>query len=111
MCGRWTNCSVFTYRPSISGDDDSVFPRYRDTTRLPSRGVNSPQGRGICGGLSPQDATSSGQALLVRAANVAVRAHAHGLASVDRPSRRLTMATVTTLWRGNITLQYVIQHS
>src|SRR4030095_4232779 len=32
MCGRWTNCSVFTYRPSISGDDDRVFPRYRDIT-------------------------------------------------------------------------------
>src|SRR5262249_25400124 len=32
MCGRWTNCSVFTCRPSSSGDDDRVFPRYRDTT-------------------------------------------------------------------------------
>src|SRR5437867_4109162 len=36
MCGRWTNCSVFTYRPSISGDDDRVFPRYRDTTHDPT---------------------------------------------------------------------------
>src|SRR5207249_7824103 len=48
--------------------------------------------------------------LLVSAANVAVRARGHGLAGVDRPSRRLKWP-LSRLAGEVIALQYVIQQS